>query len=136
MSAWYLTPIQRLQQAAQVPPVIELPLTINQLARHAFKKLCKAIRCLKASPSDAVLHEIRILVKRARYAADLARWIVRKPAVRFIKASRVAQDLLGIHQDAIQAEHQARQFLKYSTSACVGFLPDAWSTSSAIVGIW
>ncbi|MBS0150126.1 MAG: CHAD domain-containing protein [Nitrospira sp.] len=73
MSAWYLNPIQRLQQAAQVPPVMELPLTINQLARHTFKKLCKAIRRLKASPSDAALHKIRILVKRARYAADLAR---------------------------------------------------------------
>lgn len=121
-SARYLGLIQRLRQAAQVPPVMESPLTISQLAGRAFKKLRKAIRRLKASPSDAALHKIRILVKRARYAADLARWVVGKPAVRFIKAARAAQDLLGIHQDAIQAERHVRQFLKCSTSVHAGFL--------------
>lgn len=121
-NARYLDLIRRLQQAAQVPPVMELPFTVSQLAGRAFKKLRKAIRRLKASPSDAVLHKIRILVKRARYAADLARWVVKKPAVRFIKAARATQDLLGIHQDAIQAERHVRQFLKYSTSVRAGFL--------------
>ena len=120
--ARYLGLIQRLRQAAQVPPVMELPLTISQLAGRAFKKLRKAIRGLKAAPSDAELHKIRILVKRARYAADMARGVVGKPAVRFIKAARAAQDLLGIHQDAIQAERHVRQFLKYSTSVRAGFL--------------
>lgn len=121
-STRYLGLIQRLRQTAQVPPVMELPLTISQLAGRAFKKLRKAIRRLKAAPSDAELHKIRILVKRARYAADLARWVVGKPAVRFIKAARATQDLLGIHQDAIQAERHVRQFLKYSTSVRAGFL--------------
>jgi CHAD domain-containing protein len=121
-SVRYLDLIRRLQQAAQVPPVMESSLTISQLAGRAFKKLRKAIRRLNASPSDAALHKIRILVKRARYAADFARWAVGKPVVRFIKAARTAQDLLGIHQDAIQAERHVRQFLKYSTSVRAGFL--------------
>jgi CHAD domain-containing protein len=47
---------------------------------------------------------------------------VGKPAVRFIKAARSIQDLLGIHQDAIQAERHVRQFLKYSTSVRAGFV--------------
>lgn len=42
--------------------------------------------------------------------------LLESQAVRFIKAARATQDLLGIHQDAIQAERHVRQFLKYSTS--------------------
>ncbi len=121
-SARYLDLIQRLRQADQAPSIMESHLGIRQLAGRVIKKLHKAIRRLKPSPSDAALHKIRILVKRARYAADLARWVVGKPAVRFIKAARAAQDLLGIHQDAIQGERHVRQFLKHSTSVRAGFL--------------
>ena len=45
-----------------------------------------------------------------------------KPASRFIKSTRAVQDLLGLHQDAIQAERHVRQFLKYSTSVRAGFV--------------
>jgi CHAD domain-containing protein len=121
-SARYFDLIRRLQQAAQAPSVVEAPRSIRQLAGRVFKKLRKAIRRLKPSPSDAALHKIRILTKRARYAADLARGVVGKPAIRFMKAARTSQDLLGIHQDAIQAERYVRQFLKYSTSVRAGFL--------------
>ena len=51
---------------------------------------------------------------RARYMG--------KPASRFIKSTRAVQDLLGLHQDAIQAERHVRQFLKYSTSVRAGFV--------------
>ncbi len=51
-----------------------------------------------------------------------ARSSVGKPASRFIKFVRTVQDLLGIHQDAIQAERHVRQFLKYSTSVRAGFV--------------
>jgi CHAD domain-containing protein len=122
ISGRYLDLIQRLRQAAQGPTVMESLLTVSQLAGRAFKKLRKAIRRLTPSPSDAALHKIRILVKRARYAADFARWGMGKPAGRFMKAARAAQDLLGIHQDAIQTERHIRQFLKYSTSVRAGFL--------------
>jgi CHAD domain-containing protein len=121
-STRYQDLIKRLQQAAHDLPVVELSLTVRQLARRAFKKLRKAIRGLRASPSDIALHKIRIKTKRARYAAELACASVGKPAVRFIKAARSIQDLLGIHQDAIQAERHVRQFLKYSTSVRAGFV--------------
>jgi CHAD domain-containing protein len=121
-SARYLELIRRLQQAAQEPSVVESPLTVEQLAKQAFKKLRKAIRSLRASPSESALHTIRIKTKRARYAAELAQGSVGKPAVRFVKAARAVQGLLGIHQDAIQAEHHIRQFLKHSTSTHVGFV--------------
>ena len=118
----YLELIRRLQQAAQGPSVIESSLTVRQLAKREFKKLRKAIRSLKASPSDTALHKVRIKAKRSRYAAEFSRASVGKPATRFIKAARALQDLLGIHQDAIQAERHVRQFLKYSTSTRAGFV--------------
>jgi CHAD domain-containing protein len=114
--------IRRLQQAARDPSVIDSPLTVRQLAGQAFKKLRKAIKSLRTTPSDTALHRIRIKTKRARYAADLAKSSVGKPATRFIKAARALQDLLGTHQDAIQAERHVRQFLKYSTSTRAGFV--------------
>lgn len=121
-SARYLELIRRLQQAVQEPSVIESPLTVRHLAGQAFKKLRKAIRSLRTPPSDSALHKIRIKTKRARYAAELARVSAGKPATRFIKSARAVQDLLGIHQDAIQAERHVRQFLKHSTSPRAGFV--------------
>jgi len=122
IGARYLELIRRLQQAAQAPSVIESSLTVRQLAKREFKKLRKAINRLGASPSDTALHKVRIKAKRARYAAELARRSVGKPAARFIKSARALQDRLGIHQDAIQAERYIRRFLKYSTSVRAGFL--------------
>jgi CHAD domain-containing protein len=121
-SARYLELIRRLQQAAQAPSVIESCVTIRRLAKGEFKRLRKAIRRLRSSPSDAALHIIRIKAKRARYAAELARIAVGKPAARFIKSARAVQDRLGMNQDAIQAERHIRQFVKYSTSVRAGFL--------------
>ena len=121
-STRYVELIRRLHQAARGPSVVESPLTVRDLARQEFKKLRKAISGLASSPSDATLHKIRIKTKRARYAAELARNSVGKPASRFLKSTRAVQDLLGLHQDAIQAERHIRQFLKYSTSVRAGFV--------------
>jgi CHAD domain-containing protein len=121
-SARYLELIRRLQQAAHDPSVVESPMCVRHLAKREFKKLRKAISRLGPSPSDTRLHKVRIKAKRARYAAELARSSVGKPASRFIKSARIVQDLLGIHQDAIQAERHIRQFLKYSTSLRAGFV--------------
>ncbi len=121
-SARYFELIRRLQQAAHDPSVVESPLRVRHLAQRAFKKLRKAINRLGPSPSDTRLHKVRITAKRARYAAELACSSVGKLARRFIKSARAIQDLLGIHQDAIQAERHIRQFLKYSTSVRAGFV--------------
>ena len=118
----YFELIRRLQQAVQAPSVLESSLTTRQLAKREFEKLRKAIKQIRPSPSNAALHKIRIKTKRARYATDLARHSMGKPANRFIKSARAVQDLLGIHQDAIQAEGHVRQFLRHSTSVRAGFL--------------
>ncbi len=60
-----------------------------------------------------LLNDAKVM-SRARYMG--------KPASRFLKSARAVQDLLGLHQDAIQAERHVRQFLKYSTSVRAGFV--------------
>jgi len=118
----YLDLIRRLQQAAQVPTVVESTLTLRDLAKQEFTKLRKAIRLAGQAPNNATIHRTRIKTKRARYAAELAEPTVGKPATRFISKARVVQDVLGMHQDAIQAEVHIRSFLKQSTSVRAAFV--------------
>jgi len=118
----YLDLIRRLQQAAQDPTVVESTVTLRDLAKQEFTKLRNAIRQAGHAPNNAKIHETRIKTKRARYAAELAEPTVGKPATRFINRARVVQDVLGMHQDAIQAEAHIRAFLKQSTSARAAFV--------------
>ena len=118
----YLNLIRRLQEVKQDPIGIESAITLSELAKSAFKKLRKVIRHLGPSPNHTRFHEIRIKTKRARYAAELAEPTVGKAATRFIKNASTLQDVLGLHQDAIQAEAYVRAFLKHSTSVRAAFI--------------
>lgn len=118
----YLDLIRRLQQAPHDPTAVESTVTLRDLAKQEFTKLRNAIRQAGDSPNNAKIHKIRIRTKRARYAAELAEPTVGKPAMRFINKARVVQDVLGMHQDAIQAEAHIRGFLKQSTSARAAFV--------------
>ena len=118
----YLDLIRRLQQAAQDPTAVESTVTLRDLAKQEFTKLRNAIRQASHTPNSATIHKTRIKTKRARYAAELAEPTVGKPATRFINKARVVQDVLGMHQDAIQAEAHIRAFLKQSTSVRAAFV--------------
>jgi CHAD domain-containing protein len=120
--ARYLDLIRRLQQTTQDLVVIETTITLTDLAKHAFESLKKSIQRLGTSPSDDTLHKIRIKIKRARYAAELAEPTVGKGATRFIKRASALQDVLGRHQDAIQAEAHVRAFLKQSSNVRAAFV--------------
>jgi CHAD domain-containing protein len=121
-SARYLDLIRRLQQAKHDPIVVETTITLNDIAKSAFTKLRKAIQHLGPSPTNPKLHEIRIKTKRARYAAQLAELADGKSVTRFIKTAGTVQDVLGMHQDAIQAEAHVRAFLKHSTNVRAAFV--------------
>jgi CHAD domain-containing protein len=121
-SARYLDLIRRLQQAAHDPTAVESTVTLHDLAKQAFTQLRNLIRQAGHAPNNARIHETRLNTKRARYAAELAEPTVGKPATRFINKARVVQDVLGTHQDAIQAEAHIRAFLKHSTSARAAFV--------------
>lgn len=121
-SARYLDLIRRLQEAPRDPTAVESTLTLRDLAKQEFTKLRNAIHQAGHTPNSAIIHDIRIKAKRARYAAELAEPTVGKPATRFIAKARAVQNILGMHQDAIQAEAHIRGFLKHSTSTRAAFV--------------
>ena len=121
-SARYLDLIRRLREAPHDPTALEYTVTLRDLAKQEFTKLRNAIRQAGHTPDNATIHDTRIKTKRARYAAELAESMVGKPATRFINKARTVQNILGMHQDAIQAEAHVRAFLKHSTSTRAAFV--------------
>jgi CHAD domain-containing protein len=108
----YARLIQRLRAGAEHPPVVDPDVSLPEVAARAFKKLRKAVDELPEHPADAELHRVRIRVKRARYAAELAEPMSGRPAKRFIKRAKELQDALGEHQDAAVAEQRVRSLLR------------------------
>ena len=102
--------LRRLDEAVGHPPVVA-DLSLPEVAAQAFKKLRKAVKALPDDPSDGDLHAVRIRVKRARFAAELAEPMAGRPAARFIKRAKKVQDALGEHQDAVVAEERLRALL-------------------------
>jgi CHAD domain-containing protein len=107
----YAKLLDRLEEAVRRPRVVAADLSLAAVARGAFKKLRKAVRALPEDPTDGDLHAVRIRVKRARYAAELAQPMAGRPAGRFIKRAKKVQDVLGEHQDAAVAEERLRGLL-------------------------
>jgi CHAD domain-containing protein len=107
----YARLLRRLEEAVQRPRVARQALTLPGVAAGEFKKLRKTVRALPDDPSDQDLHAVRIKLKRARYAAELAQPLAGRPAERFIKTAKKLQDILGEHQDAVVAEQRLRGLL-------------------------
>jgi CHAD domain-containing protein len=63
-----------------------------------------AVHGLGEDPADAQLHEVRILAKRSRYAAEAAAPLLGPHAARFASAMAELQTVLGDHQDTVVAE--------------------------------
>ncbi len=72
------------------------------------KRLRRAVEALGGDPSDEDLHAVRIHVKRARYAAELAGHELGKRGEQYVGRAKAAQDVLGAHQDAFVAEEEVR----------------------------
>ncbi|MGH8998994.1 MAG: CHAD domain-containing protein, partial [Acidimicrobiia bacterium] len=79
------------------------------LVRKPWRKLRRAVEALGAEPSDAELHRVRILAKRARYAAEAAAPVMGRQASAFAGAVARLQTVLGDHQDACVAETWLRR---------------------------
>jgi CHAD domain-containing protein len=108
----------RLVTAATAPeldPAEEAPgrEVLPQLVARAWKKLKKRGRSLRRDDPDAAYHEVRIRVKRARYAAEAAAPALGRKAGRdarrFARAARAVQDVLGeLHDAAVARDEIAR----------------------------
>ena len=101
--------LRELDAFLQHPPVVSEDFDVRAIARDAFGKLRRVVEALPEAPSDRALHAVRLAVKRARYAGELAAY--GRPAHRFVDKAGELQDILGEHQDAAVAERRLRDWL-------------------------
>ena len=87
---------------------VEPDVSLGKLARKELKRARAAYEALGPEPPDDELHALRIRVKRARYAAELAALTEGPRLTRLAEALTEVQDLIGLHQDAVVAEKRVR----------------------------
>ena len=118
----YVKLLARLEKAVHRPKVVATDISLPAVAASQFKKLRKAVKALRKDPNDDDLHAVRLRVKRARYAAELAQPIVGRPAERFVARTKKLQDILGEYQDAVVAEGRLRSLVDDDSRSPVGLL--------------
>ena len=96
---------------------------LEKIARKEFRRLLAIVDRLGKHPGEGEIHALRIMLKRVRYAAELAA-PDRKERRRFLADAKILQDLLGEHQDAVVVE----QYLRAST------VSDAASAAAFVAG--
>ena len=105
----YARLLARLDAALAAPPGRTDDVSLPDIAAAEFETLRRAVKKLSRHPSAEELHAIRIKVKHARYAAELAQASVGRRAERFAQKAKALQDILGAHQDAVIAERYVRR---------------------------
>jgi CHAD domain-containing protein len=108
-STRYVDLLERLVAAAHAPsalPEADQPAgtVLPALATAPWRRLRSGVRNLTDPPADADLHRIRILAKRARYAAEAVAPVVGAGAVSFARNAAKLQTILGEHQDSVTAQ--------------------------------
>src|SRR5437773_10017114 len=104
----YIDILERLVEASHSPmtlPEADQPAgtLLPALATTPWRRLRSAVRQLPDNPTDPELHRIRILAKRARYAAEAVAPVVGADATAFARAAAKLQTVLGEHQDSVTA---------------------------------
>jgi CHAD domain-containing protein len=130
----YAALLENLVAAALAPPLTaaaqeRAAIAMPALARGPARALAKAVRRAGNDPTDAVLHDIRIRAKRARYAAEAVAPAVGRQATRYAEVAAELQGLLGEHQDAVVAAAWLRTWAAGSAS------PDAAFAAGSIAGL-
>lgn len=105
----YIDLLESLVAAAHSPVTLpdgEQPASavLPALATTPWRRLRSAVQKLPSEPADRELHRIRILAKRARYAAEAVTAIAGPGAEAFGKAAAKLQTVLGEHQDSVTAQ--------------------------------
>jgi CHAD domain-containing protein len=105
----YIELLDRLVAAAHEPatmPDADQPAKalLPALATTPWRRLRSAVRQLPVTPTDPELHRIRILAKRARYAAEAVAPVAGEAAQAFGRAAAKVQTVLGEHQDSVTAQ--------------------------------
>jgi CHAD domain-containing protein len=77
---------------------------VADLVRRPWHDLEEAVEALDDDPPDHELHEVRILAKRCRYAAEAVAPVAGDAAALLASAVADVQTVLGDHQDTVVAE--------------------------------
>jgi CHAD domain-containing protein len=83
--------------------------TLTSIWRRELRRTKRFVAALGEAPLDGELHATRIRVKRARYAAELARAELGERGEAFVEAAKALQDILGAHQDSVVGEQVLRR---------------------------
>ena len=108
-STRYVDLLERLVEGALAPVTLAdadqtAKVALPALATNPWRRLRSAVRQLPDNPTDPELHRIRILAKRARYAAEAVAPVVGSAAESFARAAAKLQTVLGEHQDSVTAQ--------------------------------
>jgi CHAD domain-containing protein len=97
----YFDLLDRLDAFASSPPTVDgAAESLAAIWWKEVKRVRRAVAALPRDADDAALHAVRILVKRARYAAELAAHELGRRGAAFVEQAKSLQDILGAHQDA------------------------------------
>lgn len=106
----FATLLPRLVDASHAPvlrpgrKVDDVDATLRKLARRPWKRLARLADEIgdgESEPTDDELHELRLLAKRARYAADTVSQLSDPQARKLAKRLARLQAVLGDHHDAV-----------------------------------
>lgn len=116
----YLELLDRLVEAGRNPRLLDgadrpAAKVLPRLAARPWRKLKRAVGELDVDPPDEELHEVRILAKRARYAAEAASGVLPRAAAH-AKAIAGLQEVLGDQHDAVVAEMWLREAVRAGAS--------------------
>ncbi|HEX4250826.1 MAG TPA: CYTH and CHAD domain-containing protein [Pseudonocardia sp.] len=98
-----------LTKRARRPARRELPKGVGRAWRRTERRMRAAERIEPGEARDHALHETRKAAKRLRYAVEVARPAVGKPARRLKRRLKQLHTVLGDHQDAVVARPVIRQ---------------------------
>ncbi|AOP45864.1 CYTH and CHAD domain-containing protein [Streptomyces lydicus] len=89
-----------------------------------YRRLARRVRTALDAPAgrdrDVALHRARKAAKRTRYAAEVARPALGRPAKKFAKRVKRVQQLLGDHQDSVVARDALRELATQAQQAGEG----------------
>jgi CHAD domain-containing protein len=90
---------------------------LPKLVGRRWRSLRRAVRGAGNHPSDLELHGMRIRAKELRYAAEITAPVIGTAARHTAAAAEAAQNVLGDHHDAVNAESWLRGQAMNGTTA-------------------
>jgi CHAD domain-containing protein len=109
--------LRRLAAEAVAPldPADDYLPSADDLLARPLRRLHRQLAVVAATPSDEHWHDLRIRVKRVRYAAELAGRLAgrkqRAELVALVGQTKAVQEVLGAFNDTVVAEHHLRQLI-------------------------